>query len=117
MSYAAFVNANNRSANGFFLTSKRPDKNQTSGENEVYEATVAIVAEALKEAKIKSVNVLTSLEALESIVASTVPKVIELSEKHAIESNGSTAYTWAVVFACISAYHESIRKMKLKKNE
>lgn len=117
MSYAAFVNAHNRSANGFFLTSKKPEKGQSCGENEVYEATVTLVAEALKEAKIKSINVLTSMENLEAIVASLVPKVIALSEEHHVESNGSTAYTWSVVFACISAYHESIRKMKLKKTE
>ena len=114
MSYAAFVNAHNRSANGFFLTSKKPEKGEVCPENSVYEEVVALVAQELKDTKIKSVNVLTSLVELEALAEKLLPKVIESSEKHNLDNKGSSAYLWLVIVACISSYHENIRKLKLK---
>lgn len=73
-----------------------------------------MVAQELKDTKIKSINVLSNLVDLEAMAEKLMPKVIESSEKHNLDSQGSSAYLWLVIVACISAYHESIRKLKLK---
>ena len=107
------VNNNNRNANGFFLTHKRSDDPTAhKGEHAVYSAAVKFVSEQLKDSKIRSGNVLDSLELLEGIADKTLSLVAAECAKQRVENTGSRAYVWLIVVACLSTYHERIRRIR-----
>ena len=112
---ARIINTNNRNANGFFLTSKKLDKDSPiEGEHAVLRDAVAKISAELKASKIRSGNIMDKLPELEDLVESCIPTVEESCEKNKVEEEGSVAYTWLVTVACLSSYHEKIRRIREK---
>jgi len=107
-----FVNGNNRNANGYFLTHKRAGTDGAEKEHEVYQAAVKFISDKLKEHKIRSANVLDSLEILESIADEALVVVRDKCKTVRVKDSGSRAYVWLIVVACLSTYHERIRRIR-----
>ena len=111
------VNYNNRKRNGFFLTASKPDDKDGGGEHVVYDGTVKMIFEKLKESKIRASNVLDNLENLETIAQQVEDKVRDLCDANNVSEEGLKAFVWLVVVACVSAYHERIQRVYYEKND
>lgn len=97
------VNGNNRSANGFFLTSRADNQKEQA----ILEVAVRCISNELRLKKIRAFNVLTNLKVLQDIVELGISEVRKEQEAQEIVSNhDEQAYVWLVVVACISWYNQ-----------
>ena len=103
------VNNHNRTANGFFLTSK--SETEAKGEHIVYNYTVELLNAELKERHLRSANVLDNLVPLEEVVAEVTRKVMAICVPNGMPEDGIGAFVWLTAVGCMSAYHEKVKRM------
>lgn len=103
------VNNHNRTANGFFLTSK--SETDAKGEHVVYNYAVELLNADLKERHVRSANVLDNLTILEEVVANVTRKVMAICAVNGVPEEGIGAFVWLTAVACMSAYHEKIKRV------
>lgn len=104
------INNHNRTANGFFLTTR--NESEARGEHVVLQAVTELLNKAFKDKHIRALNVIENLGLLEDIVASVVSEVGPIAESNSWPTEGLTAYVWLSAVACLSAYHERIKRLK-----
>ena len=102
-----FVNGNNRSANGFFLTSSR---NAKADEKEVYEEAVRFASKRLFDLKIRGSTMLANLQNLDTLSQELEGVLDIVCKRNGFEIANKTAYAYLVIMACASAYNEKIRR-------
>jgi len=124
------VNANNKSMNGFFLTS-RGDNEQ---EQFIFQKLVASLSKNLKDNKIRSSNVLENMNMLSPIIYEAVGVIKQAKQEYLRNSSSAfdsgardtsaqdtsthdndcedseVAQAWMTCFACLSWYNQLSKK-------
>lgn len=105
---------------GYFLTTGK-ETSETKIEHEIYAEAVRLIADELREKKIRSSTLLSKLEDINTVIETTGNKVQELAQSKHYEplslSNASYAYVSAILYALVAYRNEKIERLKQEQRD